>query len=141
MTLVQTTLTLASQANHLYSSEHSLPILVVDDTEELRDDLAFVLGLEGYLVVTASNGLVALETISHVDYCLILLDLAMPIMNGYEFLSAYDRQLRPHAPVIILSGETDIRSRVLPSFVVEVLAKPDNLNHLLGLIGKYALPA
>ena len=140
LTLVQNTLTLAGRAGTLFSSAHPLPILVVDDSEDLRDDLIFVLGLEGYLVATASNGQEALEAVSRTNHSLIVLDLAMPIMNGFEFLSAYDRQLRPHTPVMIVSGETDIQTHTLPSFVVEVLTKPVDLNHLLGLIGKYALP-
>jgi CheY-like chemotaxis protein len=69
-----------------------------------------------------------------------LLDLAMPVMNGYEFLKAYEQQLRPHTPVIIVSSEDDIRSHHLPSFVVDVLAKPFTIRALLHLVTKYAQP-
>src|SRR5207248_7469114 len=92
--LVQNTLILASQAGTISSSNHSLPILVVEDSESLREALTTVLGLEGYPVVTAVNGLLALDAVSHADYCLILLDIAMPVMDGFEFLVAYGRQLR-----------------------------------------------
>jgi len=113
---------------------------LVDDTEDLRDTFTTVLRIEGYRVLTADNGRVALDSVSHADYCLILLDIAMPIMNGFEFLSAYALQLRPHVPVIILSGEDDIRSRVLPSFVMDVLPKPFHFHQLLNLVGKFAEP-
>jgi CheY-like chemotaxis protein len=131
---------LAGQAGPLFSSELILPILVVDDTEDLLESMATVLQLEGYPVVTAPNGLVALETVSRGDYSLILLDMSMPVMNGFEFLSAYGRQLRPHTPVIILSADTEIDTHVLPSFVVDVISKPFSIMYLLSQVGKYAQP-
>ena len=140
MTLVQKTLTQASQAGEIFSGNPTLPILLVDDTEDLRDTVTTILRLEGYRIVTAYDGLVALDTLYHADYSLVLLDIAMPIMNGFEFLSAYDQQLRPHTPVIILSAEPDIRSRVLPSFVVDVLPKPFEIKSLLSRVEKFAHP-
>jgi DNA-binding response OmpR family regulator len=133
-------LTLASQAGVLFSSDQCLPVLVVDDTEDLRDNIATLLGLEGYATTTASNGLEALEILARYDPCLILLDISMPVMNGFEFLSAYDRRLRPHTPVIILSAEQDIREHTLPAFVVDVQAKPFDFKRLLSAVGKYARP-
>lgn len=138
--LVQRTLTLASQAGGIVSSDRSLPILVVEDTEHLREALVTVLRLEGYQVVTADNGLLALDAVYNAEHCLILLDAVMPIMDGFEFLRIYDRQLRPHTPVIILSGEAGILTRVLPSFVVDVLSKPFEVSHLVRLAEKYTLP-
>jgi CheY-like chemotaxis protein len=140
LTLVQDTLKLAHQATLLFSSKGSLPVLVVDDNEELRDTCAHILRKRGYRVITASNGRVALEALAQTDYGLILLDIVMPIMNGYEFLSVYDRQLRPHSPVIIVSSESAIQTDALPVFVVDVLAKPVKLHHLLERVGKYAQP-
>ncbi len=140
LSLVQQTITLAGQSGLIFSPDRTLPILLVEDIEELRDTLATILRFENYRVVTADNGLVALDTVSRADYCLILLDIAMPVMNGIEFLRAYDRQLRPHTPVIILSGETDIPIRTLPSFVVDVLLKPVGVRDLLSLVEKYAEP-
>ncbi|MEP6989157.1 MAG: response regulator [Chloroflexota bacterium] len=136
--LVQKSLLQASQTDVIFANDRTLPILVVDDTDDLRESTTTILRMEGYRVVTAYNGLVALDTVSQTDYCLILMDIAMPVMNGYEFLKAYEQQLRPHIPVIIVSAETDILTRTLPSFVVEVLSKPFTNNQLLGLVGKYA---
>ena len=140
LTLIRKTLTEARQAGALFSGDRTLPILVVDDAEDLRDTIIEVLRLEGYRVVTAYNGLMALDTLASADYCLILLDLAMPVMNGYEFLIAYDQQLRPHIPVIILSAEAKIDFHVLPTFVVDVLPKPFFIGRLLEVVSKYAEP-
>lgn len=136
--LVLKTLTQAKRAGEIFSSEQPLPILLVDDTEDLQDTVTAILRLEGYHVVAASNGLTALNTVSRADYALILLDIAMPIMNGFEFLSAYDRQLRPHSPVIILSGEPDIRSCDLPKFVVDFVRKPFEMRQLMTRVERFA---
>ncbi len=138
--LIRKTLLDASQANVIFDSDRTLAILMVDDQDDLRDDLATVLRMEGYRVVTAYNGQVALDTISHADYCLIIMDIDMPVMNGYEFLSAYERQLRPHSPVVIVSGESDIDSHNLPTFVVDVIQKPIHLKQLVATVAKYAQP-
>jgi len=138
--LVKKTLELAGQAGTLFSSDRRLPILVVEDTEDLRETLTTILRLEGYPVVTADNGLLALDAVSRADYCLILLDIAMPVMDGFEFLAAYDQQLRPHTPVIITSGEPDSVVKALPSFVIGVLRKPYGISNLLALVKKYAQP-
>lgn len=135
---VQQTLLQASQARLLFSSDRILPILLVEDREELRDGLSLMLNMEGYQVVVAENGFVALQLVSRADYCLILLDISMPVMNGYEFLAAYDRQLRPHSPVIIVSAEAELESDRLPSFVVGSVSKPYQLASLLNAVVKFA---
>ena len=138
--LIQKTLTLASQADTLLSRDPTLPILVVDDRDDLRESITMILRFERYRVVTACNGRIALDSVSRADHCLILLDIAMPVMNGIEFLAAYDQQLRPHSPVVIQTAETDLRGRHLPSFVVDVMAKPFEVRDLLKVVGKYAQP-
>jgi DNA-binding response OmpR family regulator len=138
--LVQQTLTLASQAGAIFASNRALPILIVEDTEDLREALATILRLERYQVVTADNGLLALGTVYDAEHCLILLDIDMPIMDGFEFLRLYNQQPRPHSPVIILSGEKDILTRVLPSFVIDVLPKPFEINQLLQKVERYVQP-
>ncbi len=141
LALVQKTITQASLAGIIVSGDRILPILVVDDMEDLNDTITLVLRLEGYQVVTASNGMQALDAVSRGDHSLILLDIDMPIMNGFEFLAAYDRLLKPHSPVIIVSGEADIWTLGLPSFVVDVLPKPFTITQLLQIVGKFTQPA
>jgi len=138
--LVQKTLNLASPLGSTFSSDRSLPILLVEDTKALRETLETVLRLEGYQVLTAENGLLALEALYTTECCLILLDISMPIMDGLEFLSTYSQQLKSHAPVIVLSGQQDILTQDLPFFVVDVLSKPFEVRQLLGLVQKFAQP-
>jgi DNA-binding NtrC family response regulator len=134
---VQQTVRLANQSNLIASRDRTLPILLVDDAEDLREGLATVLKLEGYHVVTADNGLMALNAVDKAEHCLIVLDIAMPVMDGLEFLEIYNRQLRPHTSVIVLSGKLDIQKIVFPSFVVDVVSKPFEVHHMIGLAKKY----
>ena len=59
-------------------------VLVVDDQEEIRENLELVLEAEGYFVLTAGDGREALELMSSQPVDLILADIAMPRMNGYQ---------------------------------------------------------
>lgn len=137
---VQRTLMQSHQSGSLVSGDRALPILLVEDTQDLREAFEMVLMLEGYHVITAANGLLALKAVYQADHCLIFLDINMPVMNGFEFLRIYDQQPRPHSPVIILSAESDIQSHAFPSFVVDVLAKPFEIQRLLGLAKQYTQP-
>ncbi len=58
-------------------------MLVVEDTADIRELLAEILGAEGYDVVGAANGAEALEALQTGEFQLVLLDLMMPIMNGF----------------------------------------------------------
>src|SRR5829696_426757 len=61
------------------------PILVVEDHQDTRDMVTTLLTVEGYQVVTAENGRRGLEQLRSVRPCLILLDLSMPVLDGWEF--------------------------------------------------------
>jgi CheY-like chemotaxis protein len=139
--LIQKTLEMAHQAGTIFTSASNLPVLVVDDSEPLRDALSFVLRMEHYRVVTAANGLLALEAVHNAEFCLISLDIDMPVMDGFGFLSAYGQQLRPHTPIIIISGNDAIADKVLPNFVVDVFAKPLEISQLLGAVKKHVIRA
>ncbi|MEP7288235.1 MAG: response regulator [Chloroflexota bacterium] len=119
-----------------------LPILVVDDNEQLRENLTEILQMEGYLVVTAANGQLALDTVAVVRHRLIILDINMPVMDGFEFLAAYTQLPEPHSPVIICSAGTgNLNPGVLPAFVIATLPKPYDIQRMLTLIKTYAQPA
>lgn len=80
-------------------------VLIVDDDEAIRDSLKYVLEFLGFRVLLAENGQAALTLISHTLPSLILLDIMMPVMNGWEFLEAmmHDQNLST-IPVIVMSA-------------------------------------
>ena len=107
----------------------SSQVLVVDDNAATRDVLARRLTREGHQVVTAANGAVALELVATQEFDMVLLDLIMPEMNGFEVL----RRLKAtehtsHVPVIVISAldELDSVVRCIESGAEDYLTKPFN---------------
>lgn len=86
-------------------------ILVVDDTASLRKMVQSYLSQEGFQVVTASNGREALMVARQEQPDLIILDLMMPEMGGYEFLRAYAKD--GTAPIIVLTAKLEENDKVL----------------------------
>ena len=86
-------------------------ILMVDDKREIRDLVSAYLGQEGFRVVTAADGQDALYTARHERPDLIILDLMMPEMGGYEFMRIYGKEA--DTPVIILTAKVEESERVL----------------------------
>jgi CheY-like chemotaxis protein len=90
-------------------STHRCTVLVVEDDADLQELLRIALSADGYEVATVDNGREAMHYLrSHADICIILLDLALPIMDGTQFRTA---QLRDRAlawiPLVVMSGSED----------------------------------
>jgi DNA-binding response OmpR family regulator len=86
-------------------------ILVVDDKANMRKLVQEHLAEEGFRVVAAENGRNALFVARHEKPDLILLDLMMPEMGGYEFMRLYSRE--SDTPIILLTAKVDESDRVL----------------------------
>jgi DNA-binding response OmpR family regulator len=86
-------------------------ILVVDDTASLRRMLASYLTQEGFRVLMAADGQEALMLARQEQPDLILLDLMMPNMGGYDFIRAYGKD--GAAPIIILTAKLEENDKVL----------------------------
>lgn len=78
--------------------------LIIDDDAEARDLLSRVLGANGFELLTAENGKEGLERLTD-ELDLIILDLSMPVMDGFEFLTHFNAKSMDNAPqIIIFSG-------------------------------------
>ena len=107
----------------------SSSILVVDDNTSNRDVLARRLTREGHKVVTAANGAAALADVARQDFDIILLDLLMPGMSGFEVLRHLKATERTsHIPVIVISAldELDSVVRCIEAGAEDYLTKPFN---------------
>lgn len=83
-----------------------LPILVVEDDETMRDTMRRTLVREGWTVAEAENGKVALALLEEMEPALILLDLMMPEMDGFEFLDELRMGERSkHVPVVVVTAK------------------------------------
>ena len=113
-------------------------VLVVDDIEANRDVLSRRLERQGYAVATADNGRQALERLRADTFDLVLLDIMMPEMDGYEVLQHLkaDEALR-HIPVIMISALSELDSvvRCIEMGAEDYLPKPFNPTLLKARIG------
>ncbi len=109
-------------------------VLVVEDEAEIRDFVAMVLGSEGYRVTTASNGAAALDEVSREPFDLILLDMRMPVMDGWTFARTYHAGTGPHAPIVVLTAARDAAERAKQINADGYLGKPFDLDDLLSLV-------
>ncbi len=119
-------------------SEESGLLLVVDDNEENRDVLARRLQKQGHWAVTASGGQEALDALAAQPFDLVLLDIMMPGMDGYEVLSRIKNDPRTQRlPVIMISALDEMNSvvRCIEMGAADYLPKPFNPTLLRARVG------
>ena len=85
-------------------------ILVVDDDDEIRDLLEFDLQQSGYKVTTAKNGVEALEKALSNNFDIILLDVMMPKMNGFDVCKNI-RKAKKNVPILLLTAKGTINDK------------------------------
>ena len=114
-------------------SGRNVNVLVVDDQEVIRETLQTALDDEGFTVETAANGREALDILERWKPCVILLDLMMPVMDGWAF-RAEQKRSGSHVPVVLLSaaGELTAHQRALDA--AAVIAKPFDIDRVIRTI-------
>jgi CheY-like chemotaxis protein len=113
-------------------------ILVIEDDEAIRETLQEALELEGYQVLLAADGRQALDVIHRgARPGLALLDLMMPVMDGWHFLEELD----VHVPIVVVSayvhGAKTMTAAALLRRPVGFMTKPINLDTLLEVVRTY----
>jgi len=115
-------------------------ILVVDDDTSIRSFVEMALDSVGYAVSTAINGAQALEVTDQVQPDLILLDMRMPVMDGWTFAREYRAASGPHAPIVVLTAARDAADRAAQIDAEGYLGKPFDLDDLLRVVAQHARP-
>ncbi len=107
-------------------------LLVVDDEDDIRDLLEFDLAHSGYIVDTAKDGQEALEKALENSYDLILLDVMMPKMNGYEVCKRL-RAVKPNLPILMLTAKGTIQDKTtgFNSGVDDYIVKPFDVQEVV----------
>jgi len=110
-------------------------ILLVEDEETLAEGLLFNLSEEGYSVVWVKDGKKALEQFDSQPYDLIILDIMLPYINGFE-VAKYVREKSPMIPILMLTARTAVHDRVrgLEIGADDYLTKPFHLQELLARV-------
>ena len=114
-----------------------MKVLVVDDDKTTRKMVSLILKSKGYEVVTAENGMEALQKLGLEQINLILTDMNMPYMDGIEFT----KQVRAtpdfsHIPIVMLTTEADEdeKKRAFEAGVDDYIVKPASGDHIVCLL-------
>jgi response regulator RpfG family c-di-GMP phosphodiesterase len=107
-------------------------ILVIDDDADIRNLCADILEKENYRVFFASNGREGVNNLERDNFDLVLLDIQMPFMNGFDFMSAIKKKDK-NLPVIVITGfgTVDNAVRALKSGASDFIVKPFDVQNLL----------
>lgn len=108
-------------------------ILVVEDSDTLRDLVEVMLFTQGYKVCSAANGKEALKVLGSTKVDLVITDLMMPVMSGFELISELQR-LHRDAKIIVLSGAPAELDRVRSYGAYATLKKPVTHTQLLEMV-------
>ncbi len=115
------------------------PVLVVDDDLSILTTVAELLDLEGYPVRTATNGAEALECVKDTEPCLVLLDMRMPVLDGWSFarkLREWGRAL----PIVVMTAAQDARQWAEEVDALGFVAKPFDLVDVLDAVERVCGP-
>lgn len=107
-------------------------VLIVDDDEDIREILRGFLEGQGFQVVLAAHGGEALAILDSVAPCLLLLDLVMPEMDGWEFLRQFEGNLSAQPPIYISTSAPDAAPPGYP-----LLPKPVSVLKVLDVVRQH----
>ncbi len=109
-------------------------VLVVDDDRDLLSLIRFVLEQEGYQVETAAHGRDALRAVERGMPDLILLDMKMPVMDGWGFCAEFHARYGSQVPIVVLTASEDARKAAEQVGASGWVGKPFDLDDLLNTI-------
>jgi urea transport system substrate-binding protein len=110
-------------------------ILIVEDNIDLRNLTKLALEKKGHKVICAENGKVALDFIEKQGIPdLILLDMKMPVMDGWEFAQEFGNRFGRSAPIVVMTAAEDSKKRAMEIGADSYIGKPFELAGLYGLV-------
>ena len=112
------------------------PILVIDDDPALRETVLQILEDEGYPVELASNGVEGLDVIDRVRPGLVVLDMRMPVLDGWGFAHALHKR-GIQLPILVMTAAQDARAWAGEIGADGFLEKPFDLVDLLDAVERY----
>jgi two-component system chemotaxis response regulator CheY len=114
-------------------------ILIVDDDPAIRSTVSEILDMEGYPVETAANGHEALVKVRAVRPWLIILDMRMPIMDGWAFARVLHEE-GIEVPILVMTAAQNARRWAEEIGASAYIPKPFDLDELLNAVNKFVEP-
>jgi len=112
-------------------------VLVVDDDPDMVEVMETVLNDAGYETRAACNGRQALDVVAARMPALILLDMLMPLMNGWQFAREFHARYGAGAPIVVATAAEHVHSRGDAIDAADVLPKPFEVSDLLRVVARY----
>lgn len=117
-------------------------VLVVDDEPAIRALVAKIVERAGLSVDTAADGAIAIDKLSHTAYAAIVLDLMMPIIDGYGLIEHLKQRGGPRPAIIVISAGDSASLRQLDGAMVHsIIRKPFDIDVLGDLVVAAAMTA
>jgi CheY-like chemotaxis protein len=112
-------------------------VLIVDDDEDMIEVLDLLLRDAGYATRTATDGQQALDAVARSMPGLIVLDMLMPVMDGWQFAREFRARYGDAAPILVATAAEHARSRGDEIEATDVLPKPFDVSDLLRLVARH----
>jgi CheY-like chemotaxis protein len=112
-------------------------VLIVDDDMDLLEVTELLLRDAGYETATALNGKQALDAVGSSMPGLIVLDMLMPVMDGWQFAREFRARHGRDVPIVVVTAAEHARARCQGIDAAEVLTKPFNASELLRAVGRH----
>ena len=116
-------------------------VLIVEDDPDLLSLVAMILRDAGYEVAAAEDGLQALARVEERMPGVILLDMRMPVMNGWEFAREYRARFARAAPIVVVTAAEDARARAQEIGADAWLEKPFDLDDVVRTVARFLGPS
>jgi two-component system, chemotaxis family, chemotaxis protein CheY len=113
-------------------------VVVVDDDPQIRSIVREALEDEGCAVREARNGREALDALRTLVPDVVVLDMRMPVMDGWEFAAAYRTAPGPHAPIVVLTAAADAEQWAAEVAADAYVPKPFQLDDLLVTLSRFS---
>jgi CheY-like chemotaxis protein len=115
-----------------------MDVLFVDDDPDLREAVHMMLDLAGYEVRCAEHGEKALEAIADKMPAVVLLDMLMPVMNGWQCAAELRARYGRDLPIVVVTAAEHAHARAAQiGGVADVLQKPFDMDDLLRIVARY----
>lgn len=113
-------------------------VLIVEDNPDLVELMTLVLEGAGYATRSACNGRQALTAVAQQQPALVLLDMLMPVMNGWDCARALRERYGRELPIVVVTAAEHANARAAEVGADGVLAKPFDMGDLLRIVHRYA---